>query len=380
MATLAADEERIAAEELVQLSPHPSGGALNLHEEEGYEREGEGEGGDEKEGGKDRSRCHSMNRSLQSEGSLASMDPTITSCMPTTTAPLVGTGGISPGERFVCYMCYETHDTEEDALVAPCSCKGDTRYLHVQCLQKWYQASMTGAQTQVIRTTGNGAPACKICGAAYKTAFRRPNGQRASLLETESNGPFLSLVVVTKHDTNPDLFNTKFRLNFHGRGGGGVFDGENVITIGRSSSCNMILDYRTVSTIHARISYEDGQFLLSDRRSSNGTMVYLQDPLPLPYGLPVKLRMGRTTISLQARRGWTSALRSALGPTLSEGEEQASAVDLQGVLSQMRDEAVKEAEREDATNDSHNTLNESHNSLLGMGGTVGMGMGGTFVG
>lgn len=25
---------------------------------------------------------------------------------------------------------------------------------------------------------------------------------------------------------------------------------------GRSSSCNMILDYRTVSTIHARISYE----------------------------------------------------------------------------------------------------------------------------
>ena len=22
--------------------------------------------------------------------------------------------------------------------MAPCDCKGDTRYLHVQCLQKWY--------------------------------------------------------------------------------------------------------------------------------------------------------------------------------------------------------------------------------------------------
>ena len=32
----------------------------------------------------------------------------------------------------------------EDALVAPCDCRGDTRYLHVQCLQKWYQASITG--------------------------------------------------------------------------------------------------------------------------------------------------------------------------------------------------------------------------------------------
>lgn len=27
-------------------------------------------------------------------------------------------------------------------------------------------------------------------------------------------GPYLSLVVVTRHDTNPGLFNTKFRLNF----------------------------------------------------------------------------------------------------------------------------------------------------------------------
>jgi len=42
----------------------------------------------------------------------------------------LGFGGISPGERFVCYMCYETHDTEEDALVAPCDCRGDTRYVH----------------------------------------------------------------------------------------------------------------------------------------------------------------------------------------------------------------------------------------------------------
>jgi hypothetical protein len=30
----------------------------------------------------------------------------------------------------------------------------------------------------------------------------------------ETAGPYLSLVVVTRHDTNPGLFNTKFRLNF----------------------------------------------------------------------------------------------------------------------------------------------------------------------
>jgi hypothetical protein len=86
------------------------------------------------------------------------------------------------GSTFFCYMCYETHDTPEDHLVAPCDCKGDTRYLHVQCLQKWYQSSVCGAKSLVIRTTGNGAPACKICGAAYKTAFRN-NGVKTNLLE-----------------------------------------------------------------------------------------------------------------------------------------------------------------------------------------------------
>jgi len=275
----------------------------------------------------------------------------------------IGVGGISPGERFVCYMCYETHDTEDDALVAPCDCRGDTRYLHVQCLQKWYQASITGVQTQVIRTTGNGAPACKICGSAYKTAFRKADGRKASLLETESTGPYLSLVVVTKHDTNPGLFNTKFRLNFHSRqeAAQNVFadaQEENVITIGRSSSCNMILDYRTVSTIHARISYEaDGKFYLTDRNSSNGTMVYLQDPFPLPYNQTLKLRMGRTTLALQAKRNWTSSLRTMLGTSLPASEAQSpTPEDLQDILAHC---AGIEEEHE------HNTVKEDALTLDG---------------
>lgn len=93
----------------------------------------------------------------------------------------VGEGGHGAG-TFFCYMCYETHDTPDDHLVAPCECKGDTRYLHVQCLQKWYQSSICGSKALVIRTTGNGAPACKICGAAYKTVFRN-NGVKTNLLE-----------------------------------------------------------------------------------------------------------------------------------------------------------------------------------------------------
>lgn len=95
----------------------------------------------------------------------------------------------------------------------------------------------------------------------------------------------------------------------------------------------MILDYRTVSTIHARITYEDGKFYLTDRRSSNGTMVYLQDPFPLPYQHSLKLRMGRTTLSLQARRNWTSALRNMFGPPIPQSEAQSpSPEEIQDIL------------------------------------------------
>jgi hypothetical protein len=268
---------------------------------------------------------------------------------------------VGSSSTFFCYMCYETHDTPDDHLVAPCDCKGDTRYLHVQCLQKWYQSSVCGAKALVIRTTGNGAPACKICGAAYKTAFRS-NGVKTNLLEVPPSsstsclpltlpfpsflqvdhpGPYISLVVVTRHDTSPGLFNTKFRLNFGPgyRVGGLPNELQDdpaltpaELTIGRSSLCNMVLDYRTVSTVHAKLFYRHGQFFVQvlpppplptsspstshlcvqDSRSSNGTMVYLQGPLPLPNNEQIRLRMGRSTLSIVAKRTLAASVRGTL--------------------------------------------------------------------
>lgn len=230
-------------------------------------------------------------------------------------------------DRFVCYMCYESHDIPADQLVAPCDCKGDTRYLHVQCLQKWYQSSVCGPRAQVIRTTGNGAPACKICGAAYKTAFRNSSGRRVNLLEVDSNGPYLSMVVVTKHDTSPGLFNTKFRLNFGNNVNAAVEAPEPVgaLTVGRSSTCNMILDYRTVSTMHAKLFCVNNEFFIQDSRSSNGTMAYIQAPVPLLFSKPIRIRMGRSTLHVQARRNWMASVRNCFMPIRQHSSQNSPA-------------------------------------------------------
>jgi hypothetical protein len=188
MATLAADEERLGME-------YANGAHSSVDGDEHYpDRDHDNDHDSQTRGNCSYDGCHTPPRmsSIDSAGEtpLDFQSPMSgqkgcdnSGCTGRSHVPYVGSGGIAPGERFVCYMCYETHDTEDDALVAPCECRGDTRYLHVQCLQKWYQASITGVQTQVIRTTGNGAPACKICGSAYKTAFRRADGRKASLLE-----------------------------------------------------------------------------------------------------------------------------------------------------------------------------------------------------
>ena len=86
-------------------------------------------------------------------------------------------------ETPLCYMCYDTRDDATDPLVAPCDCKGDTRYLHVSCLQRWYTNLGCGPDAVVVRTTANGAPACKICGSAYKTTFRDQSGKRTNIVE-----------------------------------------------------------------------------------------------------------------------------------------------------------------------------------------------------
>ena len=64
----------------------------------------------------------------------------------------------------------------------------------------------------------------------------------------------------------------------------------------------MVIGYRTVSTRHATISYSRGEFHYQDARSSNGSLLYLRGPLEIPTSRGIRLRMGRSILSLRARQ------------------------------------------------------------------------------
>jgi pSer/pThr/pTyr-binding forkhead associated (FHA) protein len=72
------------------------------------------------------------------------------------------------------------------------------------------------------------------------------------------------------------------------------------ITIGRSSDCTVVIDDDYASNHHARISPHEGDWVIEDLGSTNGTYVQrtrVTGPLRVPLGTPI--RIGKTVLELR---------------------------------------------------------------------------------
>ena len=76
--------------------------------------------------------------------------------------------------------------------------------------------------------------------------------------------------------------------------------GTTPITIGRSGDCTVVIDDDYASNHHARISPQDGEWVIEDLGSTNGTYVQrtrVSGPLRVPIGAPI--RIGKTVLELR---------------------------------------------------------------------------------
>jgi pSer/pThr/pTyr-binding forkhead associated (FHA) protein len=72
------------------------------------------------------------------------------------------------------------------------------------------------------------------------------------------------------------------------------------ITIGRADDATLVLDDDYASTRHARLFPQDGQWIVEDLGSTNGTYLDRQkvtQPTPVPIGVPI--RIGKTVLELR---------------------------------------------------------------------------------
>jgi pSer/pThr/pTyr-binding forkhead associated (FHA) protein len=72
------------------------------------------------------------------------------------------------------------------------------------------------------------------------------------------------------------------------------------VLIGRANDSTLVLTDDYASTRHARISLQDGRWMVEDLGSTNGTYLgtrTLDGPVPMEVGVP--LRIGRTVLELR---------------------------------------------------------------------------------
>ncbi len=76
--------------------------------------------------------------------------------------------------------------------------------------------------------------------------------------------------------------------------------GEYPVTIGRANDATLVVVDDYASSRHARIFAQDGQWIVEDLGSTNGTYLgrtRLTQPTPLPPGVPI--RIGKTVLELR---------------------------------------------------------------------------------
>ena len=72
------------------------------------------------------------------------------------------------------------------------------------------------------------------------------------------------------------------------------------ITLGRADDATLVLNDDYASSRHARIFPQDGQWIVEDLGSTNGTYLDRQKvtrPMPVPMGVPI--RIGKTVLELR---------------------------------------------------------------------------------
>ncbi|GAA0970460.1 antibiotic biosynthesis regulator FhaB [Acrocarpospora macrocephala] len=75
---------------------------------------------------------------------------------------------------------------------------------------------------------------------------------------------------------------------------------ETPITIGRATDATLVLSDDYASSRHARLFPQDGQWIVEDLGSTNGTYLdrsKVTRPMPVPLGTPI--RIGKTVIELR---------------------------------------------------------------------------------
>jgi hypothetical protein len=226
----------------------------------------------------------------------------------------------------VCLCDWPDDDDDDDD-----ARQGGTKWVHLDCLARMV-ATETENRSCVVMTE-NKDLVCKVCRTPYRKYCQLNSGKIIPIPQPHLKPPYICCKVVRCRGNSCSLFRVLTRgaqvvtHNAHSGAESSLFNAtyqisahnhminetlSDTLYLGRSTDCDVQLNYQTVSARHAAITYRQGHFFLQDLRSSNGTFIYLREPLPLSPAAPTRIRMGRKTIKLTVTNSGTFSLRAPI--------------------------------------------------------------------
>jgi pSer/pThr/pTyr-binding forkhead associated (FHA) protein len=129
-------------------------------------------------------------------------------------------------------------------------------------------------------------------------------GQKVVSRVAQANVPavFSSPAVTATSTTQaPELKATKLVVTAGDKVGTEIALAGRQLTIGRAGDSDLIVDDEYASTHHAKLVFINGDWLIQDLDSTNGTFLDGQKvSTPLPVGMNTQVRVGQTTFELRA--------------------------------------------------------------------------------
>ncbi|KAF4676030.1 Katanin p80 (WD repeat containing) subunit B 1 [Perkinsus chesapeaki] len=248
-----------------------------------------------------------------------------------------------PVSERVCRICYDVAE-KENPLVAPCTCKGSMKYIHLKCLRQWMDGRLCLRPDPYGSSDRDGHPLansyfwrsldCELCKTSYPSVVEYPaeNGRirRVDLYVIPRPAPpYIILESKIKHHSSRRSSNSSEsaapQKGLHIMSLGN--NPRETIRVGRGHDADVRINDISVSRCHAVVRLVPGgrgkrpYFVLEDQKSKFGTLVRAPNPLrlevsrgiidfnasakktgPKPAQGCLTLQQGRSVIQLQLRR------------------------------------------------------------------------------
>lgn len=252
-----------------------------------------------------------------------------------------------PLSEKVCRICYEPGE-KENPLVAPCTCKGSMKFIHLNCLRQWMDGRLCLREDPCGSSGGGrqGGPLansyfwrsldCELCKTSYPSVVEIPvesgKVRRVDLYELPRPAPpYIILESRIKHHSRRSGQQQQSsaevpRKGLHIMSLGG--NPRSVIRVGRGHDADVRINDISVSRCHALIRLIPGgrgkrpYFVIEDQKSKFGTLVEAPNPMrievaggifrdlntsykasgPKPVEGCLTLQKGRSVIQLQLRK------------------------------------------------------------------------------